>query len=168
MLFSILLLQYIVSRPCRYSAASFWRYISFVITLKQPCIYQNLWTYVWGCFDLLCPGSSGGTTGVPNLFLLKSCLSFPFSWIKSSRVLVLLIFSGGDWVGTFLLEPHLTQYLYRALQVLPNTTGKSMIRFPPSWIDLTSFCPVLDVHGYIKNRDFWEHKSWFLEWNQDF
>ena len=98
----------------------------------------------------------------------KSCLSFIFSWIKSSRVLVLLIFSGGDFVGTFLLDPHLTQYLSFSLSSPPHEGQKSVTRFPSSWIDLISFSFVLYVHEYIKNRNFWKYRSGFLEWNQGF
>ena len=77
-----------------------------------PLLHLSKPLYVRGCVDLRCPGTSGSATGIPNFFYLKRpCISFPFSWIKLSRVLVLLIFSGGDCVVAFLLEPHLTQYL---------------------------------------------------------
>ena len=36
------------------------------------------------------------------------------------------------------------------------------------YLKLTSFFSVLQVHRYIKNRDFCKHKLGVLEWNQDF
>ena len=57
--------------------------------------------------DVLC--TSSGITAILNLFLLQKAMSFfSFFWDKVIKVLVLLRSSGGDCVGAFLLEPHLT------------------------------------------------------------
>ena len=135
----------------RYSAVPFWKYISFVITLKQPYIYQNLWSYVWGCFD------RSDASGIPNLLLFKKAMSFfPCLLIKSSRVLVLLIFSGGYCVGLFHLEPHLTQYLSRSPSPSPHE-GQKHEALPS----------ILNWLGVLSWRIF-RMKLRFLGWILDF
>ena len=135
----------------RYSAVPFWKYISFVITLKQPYIYQNLWSYVWGCFD------RSDASGIPNLLLFKKAMSFfPCLLIKWSRVLVLLIFSGGYCVGLFHLEPHLTQYLSRSPSPSPHE-GQKHEALPS----------ILNWLGVLSWRIF-RMKLRFLGWILDF
>ena len=126
----------------RYSAAPFWKYISLIITFKQPYIYQNLWTYVRGCSTLDDLGQVALPLEFRTFFCLKKpCLSFPFSWIKSSRVVVLLIFSGGDSVGAFLLESHLTQYLFCSPSASPHE-GQKRDTLPSilNWLRLFDLC----------------------------
>ena len=138
----------------RYFAAPFWNYISFVITY----ICQNLWTYIWGCFDLRCPGTS---SGIPLQFHRyhwnsESFFAMSFFFLFFNKIIKSLILSGDDFVKGLIFRDtfHVVSMVFSKFFVTRRAKA-----WPPSWID--SFLhSVACAQMYKKSR--------FLKTYQDF
>ena len=92
----------------RYSA--FWKYVSSSLLSNNPTFIKTSERMFGDSLTL----DDLGQAVVPLEFRIFFCLKKPclsFFLDKVIKNLVLLIFSGGDCVGAFILEPHLTQYL---------------------------------------------------------
>ena len=154
----------------RYSAVYIWKYISFIITLKQSYIYQNFWMYVSGCFDIRFPGTTNVTTRIWNLSLLQKAMSVFYFFLNK----VIKSFSPLNIFRWWFCRDLPIRSTFDAVSVFfskfsPTRGAKKCdtIPFILNWLDIFFLC-VVRARIYIKNRDFWKYRSGFLEWNQGF